>query len=70
MGTTAIKTEQDHACAIERLLNLMSADGDENNEAIKSLASRIQEYEHKISPPINLFPFCTEKGNLSECNVR
>ena len=53
MYTTAIKvikSEQDHALAIEHLLNLMAAGGDKHNETIELLSLIIQDYERKVSP--------------------
>ncbi len=52
MDTTikVIKTEQDHARAVECLLHLMTADGEENTEVIELLALVIQDYERKVSP--------------------
>ncbi|MEN9657375.1 MAG: hypothetical protein RL571_840 [Pseudomonadota bacterium] len=71
MDTTikVIKTEQDHACAVESLLNLMTADGDENTEAIELLALLIQDYERKISPrplvdPIDAIHFRMEQMGM------
>jgi HTH-type transcriptional regulator/antitoxin HigA len=53
MDTTfkVIKSEQDHARAVENLLNLMTAGDGENTEAIELLALVIQDYERKKSPP-------------------
>jgi len=52
MDTTfkVIKSEQDHARAVENLLNLMTAGDEENTEAIELLALVIQDYERKNSP--------------------
>lgn len=70
MDTTikVIKNEQDHARAIERLLNLMAA-GEEHIETIELLSLLIQDYERKVSPtpdidPIDAIRFRMEQMGL------
>lgn len=63
-----IKNEQDHARAIEYLLNLMAA-GDEHIETIELLSLLIQDYERKVSPtpdvdPIDAIRFRMEQMDL------
>lgn len=72
MDTTikVIKTEQDHARAIEHLLNLMAAGGDEHNETIELLGLLIQDYERKVSPtppvdPIDAIHFRMEQMRMT-----
>lgn len=64
-----IKNEQDHARAIEHLLNLMAA-GDEHIETIELLSLLIQDYERKVSPtpdvdPIDAIRFRMEQMDLA-----
>lgn len=70
MDTTikVIKNEQDHARAIEHLLNLMTA-SEEHVETIELLSLLIQDYERKVSPtpdvdPIDAIRFRMEQMNL------